>query len=108
MNDADHRQYLKETLGDDDTESTYPDVLLVTHSRQILLNFKVDETMDDDQNGDFLMWMMDQETTGAFKIVTCKKLKKTIKEDKKRTLIYYGDKKLLQRRGMYSHFTDLA
>ena len=33
VNDADQRQYLKDVLGDDDVDATYPDVLLVTQSR---------------------------------------------------------------------------
>jgi len=55
--------------------ANYPDILLVTQSRTVLFKFQIDEEQDDDNNGEFLMWLMDQETSGAFKVVTCKKLK---------------------------------
>jgi len=108
VNDDDQRQYLTEVLNEKDVSESYPDVMLVTQSRTMLFNFKIDETQDDDENGDFLMWLMDQETSGAFKVVTCKKLKKHLKEDKRRSLIYYGDKRLIQRKGQYHHFSTVA
>lgn len=108
VKDEDQKQYLTEILKEEDDPSNYPDVLLVTQSRQVLFKYKIDPDQDDDDNGDFLMWLMDQETSGSFKVVTCKKLKQHLKNDKKRIMIFYGDKKLIQREGVYSHFTDLA
>jgi hypothetical protein len=55
------------------------------------------------------MFLMDQETYGGFKVVTCKKLKKIIaQEDKMGTLIFYGDKNLVKKGKAYHHLTHIV